>query len=78
MGPTGKLNGKQNLFCANTRCILNCKKCTKYPMPQCVVNKVDKWGEKTKKTVYGNRLEFRNCNKYNYDWNIEDGLYGLI
>ena len=39
-----------------------------------MIKTVNKWGDKSKNTQYGNSLEFRNHTKNKFDWDIEDDL----
>jgi hypothetical protein len=49
LGPTGNFNGNHKLFCLNTRLVLKRRNWTTYPMSQRIQDKVNRWGEKTKK-----------------------------
>ena len=76
VGPTGNLN-RTNFFLKTGR-IFKLRKWAEYPITKQVINRVNKWGYKFKKTAYGTNLELTNHTKEKFEWDIEDDLYGLI
>ena len=64
-GPRGNLNRTYNFFCLKNGRILKKPKWNDYPMPQRVINKVNKLEENPKKTEYGVNWEFRNLTEEN-------------
>ena len=47
-------------------------------MPNRVIKKVNAYGDKMKREVYGRDLEFLNRNKDKYDWYKKDDLNNMI
>ena len=41
-------------------------------MPDRVIAKVNKWGERTKREQYGKKLHFLNTHKMKFDWDNEE------
>ena len=78
LGTTGNLNRTYKLLCLKTGRIIKRRKWTEYPMSQQVINAVNRWGVKSKKTEYGTNLEFRNRTREKIDWEAEDDIYGLL
>ena len=47
-------------------------------MPDSVIKKVNAYGSKTKREVYGRDLEFLNRNEKKFDWDEEDDLNDML
>ena len=47
-------------------------------MPDSVIKKVNAYGARTKREVYGRDLEFLNRNKKQFDWDEEDDLNDMM
>ena len=47
-------------------------------MPDRVIKKVNTYGAKTKREVYGRDFDFLNRNKKKFDWDEEDDLNDMI
>ena len=75
--PTENLNGTYNFY-LKTGYILKRHNFTEYPMPQRVMNKVNRWGARSKETEYSADLYFRNHTKEKFEWDIEDDMGVLI
>jgi hypothetical protein len=53
LGPTENFNGTHKFFCLDTSLVLKRRNWTTYPMSQRIQDKVNCWGEKTKKRYTG-------------------------
>ena len=78
VGPTGNIQGIYTFFCVNNGLILKRRRFTKFNMPDSVIKKVNAYGSKTKREIYGRDLEFLNHNKKKFDWDEEDDLIDML
>ena len=74
MGPTGNFQGSRNFFCLDQGKVISRRNFTKMVMPVSVIKRVDKWGKKSKKEVFGRDLAFRNRNRDKFEWDGDDDL----
>ena len=65
---SGNLQETHKVFCLETGLVLNQRVNTVVPMPYLVINKMNQWGERTKREEYGGKLTFLNRTKEKYDY----------
>ncbi len=80
LGPTGNLQGSVKFYCINTGRVLKCRSFTPMPMPNRVIKRVNKIGEREGQ---GRTFCFLNRQKQAYEWTDEvpeddDDFQGLL
>ena len=60
---SGNLQETHKVFCLETGLVLNQRVNTVVPMPYLVINKMNQWGERTKREEYGIKSTFFNQTK---------------
>ena len=78
LGPTGNMQGTVKFLCCDTFRVLKRRAFTKFNMPDSIIKKINKYGLKTRRAVYGANLEFKNRNKEPYEWDYEDDINGMM
>ena len=78
LSETINLQGTQKFFYPKTGNVLNRRNFIEYPIPDIVIKKVNKWGEKMSRERYRSNLEFINCTKETFLWDCEYFMYGLF
>ena len=68
LGPTGNLQGSVKFYCINTGRVLKRRSFTPMPMPDRVINQVNKIGEREGQ---GRTFRFLNRQKQAYEWTDE-------
>ena len=68
LGPTGNLQGSVKFYCINTGWVLKRSSFTPMPMPDRVINQVNKIGEREGQ---GRTFRFLNRQKQAYEWTDE-------
>ena len=74
MGPMGNFQGSHKFFCLYQGKIITRRQFTRMEMPESVINRVNKWGTKSKKEVLGRDLAFRNRNRETFEWDGDDDI----
>ena len=72
MGPTGNFQGSHNFFCLDQGKVIRRRHFTKMAMPESVIKRVNKWGKRLKKEVFGRDLAFCNRNREKFEWDGDD------
>jgi len=80
LGPTGNLQGSVKFYCINTGRVLKHRSFTPMPMPDRVIKRVNKIGEREGR---GQTFRFLNRQKQAYEWTDEvpeddDDFQGLL
>ena len=80
LGPTGNVQGSLKCFDLETGRIVKRRTVTPVPMPNRILKKIKKWGQKSKQMRSQRRLDFLNRNKEKFGWDIDadDELEGLL
>ena len=76
--PTENIQGTYKILCMNNGLIIKRQNFSKFNMPDSMIKKVNVYGSKTKREVYGRSLEFLYRNKKQFDWDEEDDFNGMI
>ena len=75
MVPTGNFQGSYKFFCLDQGKVVTRRKLTKIAMPESVIKRVDIWGTKSKKEVFGRDLAFRNLNREKFEWDGDNDIF---
>ena len=68
LGITGNIQGTKKVLNLMTRTVKKPRNVTAFPMPDCIIDLVNKWGQKYQKEEKKYKLEFLNCVQLQYDW----------
>ena len=81
LGPAGNLQGLLKIFDILTGKVVTRRTIKVLPMPDGFLKTLNRWGLTSRKTVFGDKLEFLNRMKSKYDWDndyIVDNEEGLV
>ena len=74
MVPTGNFQVSYKFFCLDQGKFITRRKFTKMEIPERVIKRVNRWGTKSKKMVFGRDLTFCNRNREKFEWDGDDDL----
>jgi hypothetical protein len=78
LGPTGNLQGAVKCYNLETKKIVDRREITPLPMPDKVVHRVIKLGQRAKQQRLGSRLKFLNRHQQDFDWDLDADEPGLV
>jgi hypothetical protein len=78
LGPTGNLQGAVKCYNLETKKIVDRRDITPLPMPDKVVNRVIKLGQRARQQRLGSRLKFLNRHQQDFDWDLDADEPGLV